>query len=100
MAAARPTAWCSARVLFVFLFSMIRRPPRSTRTDTLFPYTALFRSRGGLACGGEVGEQGAQLFLVALIEPGFGALGLQLVDTLRKRLLFELGHGEIGRAHV
>src|SRR3546814_3907563 len=32
---------------------MIRRPPRSTRTDTLFPYTTLFRSRslsaGGLA---------------------------------------------------
>src|SRR3546814_9118503 len=27
---------------------MIRRPPRSTRTDTLFPYTTLFRSRGGL----------------------------------------------------
>src|SRR3546814_4150831 len=25
---------------------MIRRPPRSTRTDTLFPYTPLFRSRG------------------------------------------------------
>src|SRR3546814_16046898 len=30
--------------LFVF-FLMIRRPPRSTRTDTLFPYTTLFRSR-------------------------------------------------------
>src|SRR3546814_9344122 len=34
-------------------FLMIRRPPRSTRTDTLFPYTTLFRSgcvvgRGGL----------------------------------------------------
>src|SRR3546814_12233930 len=29
--------------LFVF-FLMIRRPPRSTRTDTLFPYTTLFRS--------------------------------------------------------
>src|SRR3546814_18424004 len=30
------------------LFLMIRRPPRSTRTDTLFPYTTLFRSlRGG-----------------------------------------------------
>src|SRR3546814_10231872 len=29
----------------VFLL-MIRRPPRSTRTDTLFPYTTLFRSRG------------------------------------------------------
>src|SRR3546814_1889337 len=36
---------------------MIRRPPRSTRTDTLFPYTTLFRSHGlstaqiGLALG-------------------------------------------------
>src|SRR3546814_15672217 len=27
-----------------FCFLMIRRPPRSTRTDTLFPYTTLFRS--------------------------------------------------------
>src|SRR3546814_3876846 len=32
--------------LFTFIFFlMIRRPPRSTRTDTLFPYTTLFRSR-------------------------------------------------------
>src|SRR3546814_2931599 len=30
---------------------MIRRPPRSTRTDTLFPYTTLFRSHGTLADG-------------------------------------------------
>src|SRR3546814_21101746 len=30
-------------LLFIFLL-MIRRPPRSTRTDTLFPYTTLFRS--------------------------------------------------------
>src|SRR3546814_15985596 len=30
--------------LFIFFFLMIRRPPRSTRTDTLFPYTTLFRS--------------------------------------------------------
>src|SRR3546814_2401182 len=29
---------------FYFFFLMIRRPPRSTRTDTLFPYTTLFRS--------------------------------------------------------
>src|SRR3546814_14471739 len=28
----------------MFVFLMIRRPPRSTRTDTLFPYTTLFRS--------------------------------------------------------
>src|SRR3546814_18518770 len=32
----------SASLFFFFL--MIRRPPRSTRTDTLFPYTTLFRS--------------------------------------------------------
>src|SRR3546814_3436677 len=29
---------------------MIRRPPRSTRTDTLFPYTTLFRSRATCCC--------------------------------------------------
>src|SRR3546814_9352137 len=34
----------------MLFFLMIRRPPRSTRTDTLFPYTTLFRS--------EVGRQG------------------------------------------
>src|SRR3546814_14183388 len=33
-----------------FFFLMIRRPPRSTRTDTLFPYTTLFRSQA--SCGG------------------------------------------------
>src|SRR3546814_19998549 len=33
----------SQSFLFIF-FLMIRRPPRSTRTDTLFPYTTLFRS--------------------------------------------------------
>src|SRR3546814_14340580 len=31
-------------VNYFFFFFMIRRPPRSTRTDTLFPYTTLFRS--------------------------------------------------------
>src|SRR3546814_8952281 len=42
---------------------MIRRPPRSTRTDTLFPYTTLFRSRSSsrarrlcMAGGGDVPE--------------------------------------------
>src|SRR3546814_9135756 len=48
---------------------MIRRPPRSTRTDTLFPYTTLFRSGGrreddrgylsrGLQCREPPGEAG------------------------------------------
>src|SRR3546814_513374 len=31
--------------IYFFLFLMIRRPPRSTRTDTLLPYTTLFRSQ-------------------------------------------------------
>src|SRR3546814_17755424 len=36
--------------VFEYLFfGMIRRPPRSTRTDTLFPYTTLFRSPSSLA---------------------------------------------------
>src|SRR3546814_8800140 len=34
-------------MLFFLFFLMIRRPPISTRTDTLFPYTTLFRSRAG-----------------------------------------------------
>src|SRR3546814_1396362 len=37
---------------------MIRRPPRSTRTDTLFPYTTLFRSE--LALGADVPHVGAK----------------------------------------
>src|SRR3546814_1507354 len=39
---------------------MIRRPPRSTRTDTLFPYTTLFRSGDhGFAGGDESGDHDA-----------------------------------------
>src|SRR3546814_2886939 len=34
-------------VYVMFFFLRIRRPPRSTRTDTLFPYTTLFRSGAG-----------------------------------------------------
>src|SRR3546814_17277540 len=36
--------YSSHSICFFFFFLMIRRPPRSTRTDTLFPYTTLFRS--------------------------------------------------------
>src|SRR3546814_14039138 len=39
---------CCFLFLFYFFFLMIRRPPRSTRTDTLFPYTTLFRSHRNL----------------------------------------------------
>src|SRR3546814_12038598 len=59
-------------VIFMFFCLMIRRPPRSTRTDTLFPYTTLFRSvrarsssartlksdlRGAISCGVVPGYQ-------------------------------------------
>src|SRR3546814_13832420 len=39
-------------------FLMIRRPPRSTRTDTLFPYTTLFRSLRGSSRGHHGGVLG------------------------------------------
>src|SRR3546814_3742249 len=41
------------KVLLWFFFLMIRRPPRSTRTDTLFPYTTLFRSCRPLSRGAD-----------------------------------------------
>src|SRR3546814_12184858 len=40
--------FCYLMLYICFFFLMIRRPPRSTRTDTLFPYTTLFRSRSGV----------------------------------------------------
>src|SRR3546814_11796346 len=46
-------------ICIVFFFLRIRRPPRFTRTDTLFPYTTLFRSDGpdaGMAAGQQGGE--------------------------------------------
>src|SRR3546814_3137845 len=36
-------------MLYCLFFLLIRRPPRSTRTDTLFPYTTLFRSVANVA---------------------------------------------------
>src|SRR3546814_9095191 len=60
---------------YLFFFFMIRRPPRSTRTDTLLPYTTLFRSiriAAGcravneclVGCRAAIGEAKAQLKLV------------------------------------
>src|SRR3546814_2492078 len=43
------TSSCLIRLIVFFL--RIRRPPRSTRTDTLFPYTTLFRSVSELTSG-------------------------------------------------
>src|SRR3546814_14183699 len=54
--------FCFHRLVWYLFFLMIRRPPRSTRTDTLFPYTTLFRSprhycllAGRCDCSGSIG---------------------------------------------
>src|SRR3546814_4608029 len=49
-----------------FCFLMLRRPPRSTRTDTLFPYTTLFRS----TAFGEASGQRARKYSVSDDSPG------------------------------
>src|SRR3546814_11348693 len=65
-----------------FFFLMIRRPPRSTRTDTLFPYTTLFRSDIAEAVIGEM-----RLEHLGLAVPGenesigtFGEPQVRLID--------------------
>src|SRR3546814_15026431 len=101
-------------------FLMIRRPPRSTRTDTLFPYTTLFRSHGGVlerlitperAIGLSHHEGGAGH---ALDPAGYGERHFPAADrACRLANRFEAGGAqaierhagnrvrqEIGRAHV
>src|SRR3546814_20838003 len=71
-----------------FFFLMIRRPPRSTRTDTLFPYTTLFRSVGtyvilrltsllfGNASGGVAGFADRWLIWAGLAKLVYGTIGI------------------------
>src|SRR3546814_346233 len=57
---------------------MIRRPPRSTRTDTLFPYTTLFRSGGA-------GETDVILALISLLHKPHGqGIGIEQGALLRQ----------------
>src|SRR3546814_12750494 len=98
---------------------MIRRPPRSTRTDTLFPYTTLFRSIDGKpiesVSGG--GHFGGGLFINTLDHARFGLLALrngrwgerQLIaeDWFKQATTASVANPEygymwwqIGRAHV
>src|SRR3546814_8925184 len=46
--------WSHTRSGCVVFFLMRRRPPRSTRTDTLFPYTTLFRSIAATKAAGSI----------------------------------------------
>src|SRR3546814_1097356 len=66
---------------------MVRRPPGSTRTDTLFPYTALFRSLADLQRkGGGAGVQ-AGAFLGHVLREGARHGARQHVGLFRRRLL-------------
>src|SRR3546814_17462298 len=71
--------------LFLFFFLMIRRPPRSTRTDTLFPYTTLFRSAADRYAAAD--RPGVQLFgdhlRAAAGRPGEHGAGADLLDQAR-----------------
>src|SRR3546814_13038479 len=59
---------------------MLRRPPRPTRTSTLFPYTTLFRSVGGREQQGVADREAA-----AFDAPGQDAPAVELVDVLDRQ---------------
>src|SRR3546814_5392772 len=64
-------------VYVLFFFYMLRRPPRSTRTDTLFPYTTLFRSPGDRPGEAAFDRRGRGVDIVTVeAKPGFEAQGV------------------------
>src|SRR3546814_1496019 len=71
---------------------MIRRPPRSTRTDTLFPYTTLFRSADFIADGLDAFATAGQQAL-----GGFYTQPLQVMQWFVPRGGLEAAH-EVGRS--
>src|SRR3546814_8492546 len=79
-------------MLALFFFLMIRRPPRSTRTDTLFPYTTLFRSALDLA----------HRIAAARLRAGHaGKLHIDLLTAeIAARCAIDEAAGEIGRQHL
>src|SRR3546814_13210471 len=85
-------------MFYFFFFLMIRRPPRSTRTDTLFPYTTLFRSPCATVLAGPPSSRRSN--------PSIGS-GRVWVTITRGRSggkstasSASLAVNEIGRAHV
>src|SRR3546814_19012349 len=77
----------------VFIFLMIRRPPRSTRTDTLFPYTTLFRAIMGSLRTGFV-----HVILVLVLVEVFDATGTMIGVATRANLIQEGKPNRLGRA--
>src|SRR3546814_15046510 len=76
-----------------FFFLMIRRPPRSTRTDTLFPYTTLFRSiqcefaaTAGVATNSEVAYLGVNHGVVRSVESVDGKVRITMSIDRDKRI--------------
>src|SRR3546814_2953847 len=67
---------------------MIRRPPRSTRTDTLFPYTTLFRSQPGLEI-----QPGRQVE-IGVRGPGEAVHATVLATAIR---IHRLAEADVGR---
>src|SRR3546814_20847136 len=65
----------------VFFFLMIRRPPRSTRTDTLLPYTTLFRRHPGIGFAERIGGVTANQVLL-----GRGRLLVEDVEHVEEEL--------------
>src|SRR3546814_14005590 len=64
---------------------MIRRPPRSTRTDTLFPYTTLFRSQHARIVAGE-GPTSAVRPVLARRQADDAQPGLRVAESLDRRV--------------
>src|SRR3546814_18019488 len=81
---------------------MIRRPPRSTRTDTLFPYTTLFRSDEGapLRFLGRRLVTVVELYATLRGEHGDGSLRGDLVDQCRGEVLGAAALRKLGYDHV
>src|SRR3546814_19194371 len=88
--------WCLDCVLF-FFFLKIRRPPISTRTDTLVPYTTLFRSLGGGALRLSPAAVRRDRRVHRLRRAG-GNVGVGRQDAMKSRPWQQ--PWEIGRAHV
>src|SRR3546814_9661607 len=77
---------------------MIGRPPRSTRTDTLFPYATLFRSRMRAVSGNEVDDRCLVLEIAGEIDPAL--IGFQPGVVVRHLIEFAASGVQRGNAGV